>query len=322
MGLFGRLLKRETPPPARLPQGLSLEEIPSAWGDDHWVPNWPAVRTWLSQNKPAEQHKEAWRAITSSWLNDLADDLGPPYACYATENFRILCPVDEKKARTHQDFLELAHKRLIESFGLQSLPEAPGPVVVMILYDREEYLTYVSNFGDPPDHLDNACGAFLEGGYSHIAVYDPDRERTDITLTKDLMRNLLSHRPRPIWLREGLARLSPTELGMGLVFNQWKEIRLAEEGIRECWQKNDIQQFWSGSAFSSPEQIKKKRAHQLAEILTRTLFLDPKAKVNFGAFVAEANRDDGGESASSEHLGAGLGHWVGEFLGPGEWAPR
>ena len=318
MGLFGRLLKRE--PLARIREGLKLKDIPGAWVADQWVPEWSVVRTWVDQNKPVDQHKEAWRALTGSWLNNLADDLGAPYACYTSENFQVLCPFDDKKAKPDRDFLEMARERLLESFGLQTLPEAPGPVVVLVFYDREEYLSYVSSFGEPPELTDNACGVLLEGGYPHIAIYDPDKLRKETTLAKELMRNLLCHLPVPVWLKEGITRLAPTEMGLGLVLNQMKEIRIAEEAIRECWRQNSIQQFWSGSAFTLPDQ-RKKRAFQLAEILTRSLLLDPKARNHFGAFVVASHRDDAGEAAAIQHLGAGLGHWAGEFLGPGEWAP-
>ena len=319
MSLLGRLLKRETPAPERTQPEFGLDDIPSAWDDGGWAPNWSIIQTWLDQNKPFEQHGQAWWALTGSWLSNLAADLGAPYACYATENFRILCPYDQAKAKPHLDFLEDARKRLADSLGLRAALDNTRPVVVIIFYDREEYLAYLSTFREMEPN--DSCGAFFRGGYPHIALHDDEKLRMQITLTREMTSNLIAHLPLPLWLSAGLARLSSAELGLGLVFNQMKEIRLAEDPIRECWQRNGLLQFWSGSAFSLPDQ-RQKRAYQLSEILTRTLLVDAKARVNFAAFVAAAHQDDGGEAAALQHLGASLGHWAGEFLGPGEWAPR
>ena len=297
---------------------LSLKDIPTAWRAGGWVPNWSAIHLWLSKNLPQDEHSDAWWALTGSWLNNLQADLGSPYSTFASEHFRVLCPYAHKKATRHQKFLESARSRLARMLGSVAWLQGSGPHVVLFFYDSEEYLTYLANFGGPREE-GGSCGVFIRAGYHHIALHDDPIWRMEATLAHELTHNLLARLPIPAWLNEGLAQLAPEELG--LTANQMKEIVQEQEQIRECWQRNNLKQFWSGRAFSLSDQ-RQKRAYQLAEVLTRILLQSPQAKTGFANFVAEADQQDAGESAARQHLGSSLGDWVGQFLGPGEWAPR
>jgi hypothetical protein len=291
---------------------LAADDIPGFWRGG-WTPDWRKVQVFLEKS---DRERGAW-AVTGSWLDRLQADLGGPYRTLAGRHFRLLCPFEEKKARRMLAFLELARERLLRMLGDAAQPP-PGPHVLLVYYDKQEYLSYHANYGAAREQ-GQSVGVFIGSGYPHIASFAAPMANMEITLAHELTHNLVHHLPLPLWLNEGLAQLAPEQ--MGLSRSQMAEIAQESEQIRQCWQRNSLQQFWSGKSFSAPDD-RQKRCYQLAEILTRILLTSKEAKSGFAAFVSEAQAKDSGDGAARQHLNRGLGEWVAQFLGPGEWSPK
>ncbi|CAM9971309.1 unnamed protein product [Phaeothamnion confervicola] len=319
MSWLQKLFGTASAPEPRQLLPLTLQDIPGTWRSGGWTPRWENVKSHIQKNYSEEQRDDAYWAVATSWLNNLQKDLGSPYSVLSSEHFLLLSPYPAKKAERQIKFLELLRSRLCKYLGSQDELESGRPYVVLFFYDSQEFVAYLSHFGTQMEQGGGSCGTFISRGYPHIAIYDERIELVENSLAHDLTLNLLSNYPLPQWLLQGLAQLAPQELALsGSTLSTIKE---EQDQIREAWKPNVIKQFWSGTAFS-PGDKRHKRAFQLAEVLTRILYSEPGLKKSLPVFISKANRQDCGESAAVEYLGAGLGSWVGQFLGEGEWGPR
>ena len=206
--------------------------------------------------------------------------------------------------------------------GLAEFPEQ-GKQLVLIYTGEDAYYAHVSHY-HPEGEFGRSIGTHIRGGYSHIVIREALAE-SHTTLAHEMTHAALGHLTLPLWVEEGLAKLSEHDAtGLGLDFD-YRKVRKQ----KEHWRTHGLNEFWSGEGFSRLGETQE-YSYQLAEILMRLFLADYKPRW-FGfdrrllqqvlTFLREASSADAGQAAAIEHLGITLGQHAAKSLGPGDWEP-
>lgn len=91
----------------------------------------------------------------------------------------------------------------------------------------------------------------------------------------------------------------------------------AFEKHKNYWNKDVIQEFWSGRSFE--DQDHNGLSYTFAQILVENI---RDAYPQFNDFIKDAKLFDAGESSALNHLGVSLNTIASAFLGEGEWTPN
>jgi hypothetical protein len=130
----------------------------------------------------------------------------------------------------------------------------------------------------------------------------------------ELVHNLLSRLPIPLWLNEGLAVVIEGRVSR---FPFRVDAEMVDRHTRH-WSEENIQAFWSGKSFNVPGE-ENELSYSLAAIL---LTLLSEKGGDFITFIRNADWRDAGQEAALTILHCDLGEVAGEFLGPGNWRPQ
>jgi hypothetical protein len=156
---------------------------------------------------------------------------------------------------------------------------------------------------------------FINAGYGHFVCVQSDMRAIEPIIAHELTHMLVMHLPIPAWLNEGLAvnteRIVSEPGGWGYTPQEMREMHA------RFWNESTIQEFWSGKSFLRTDDgnlLSYDLARQLVTVLSQD-------RARFVAFVNAADRQDGGQAAASEHMGAELEMAVTVLLGEGAWRP-
>ncbi len=297
---------------------LNLDEIPQGWREGGVLPapDWKAVRAWLDGHVPPDQRPDAYREAAMQWLEAVARRIGGNCQVHDSPNFLILADETEENALRLLRFSEHLLAGLRKLLGPLAWADPVGPHVILAIHDADLYHAYASRDLPEEGEFGASAGITLRtDGYIHVALHHVDMARTEGIIRHEMVHVLLSERALPGWLEEGMVVTMDRMLsGRGEPHMDERTVTLHER----FWTPDTIQDFWSGRAFYGANQAAP-LAYGLAEVLVDIMMSDGD---NFPAFVADAHFADAGAEAAEEHLGASLGAFVEEFLGPGEWDPR
>jgi hypothetical protein len=152
-------------------------------------------------------------------------------------------------------------------------------------------------------------------GYRHTVINGIYASHT--ILAHELAHAMVSARPLPLWLNEGLAQMAES-----LARNRPGAIEMtARQGRahRRCWGRGRIQQFWAGQTFHPATS--QRASYQLAQVLFHNLLAAPARRQGVAALLKTADDKDAGAAACRACCGLTLGELAAEFLGPGDWEP-
>jgi hypothetical protein len=195
---------------------------------------------------------------------------------------------------------------------------SPGKTPIFIYWGSEAYYAHIGDYYADGDY-GGSSGIHFRGTYDHIAIVQTPRIEIYPALAHEMTHAVLSHLQMPIWLEEGLTQVFEHDLGN-------KPFHLEPEEVgkqKQFWRQEGLDQFWSGTGFSSPGDVQK-YSYQLAEILMRLLLMDHQPRW-FGFdqsptrtlmnFLRSAHRDDHGAAAAREVLGLSLAEIAAKTLG-------
>jgi hypothetical protein len=280
-------------------------------------PNWKKVWDYINQNVARSSWSDAWREAALQWLEKLRTALGQKYFLNESDNFFLISCREQNERKNVLSFAENARHTIQNQLRGIKLRETYGKQVIVIFDVIDDYYRYVSYFypGEKGNY-NLSWGIFLRGGYGHIAVPFYDARNIRSILAHELAHNAIFTLPVPRWLNEGVAKIFELLVlnTRGTGFDT--DMDLAERH-RAYWTQENIQAFWSGHAFLSPDSAE--LSYSLANILINLI---AKERGDFKNFLQNANYSDSGEAAFNKIYKKSLGQIVGIFLGDGEWNPR
>jgi hypothetical protein len=278
-------------------------------------PDWKKVWEYVNQHVSRSAWNDAWREAVLQWLEIFRTVFKPNYFLSESDNFFLVSHLMKDEREDILAFVEKARQKIQTELRGVNLKETFGKHVILLFEQIDDYYRYISYFYPEGTHA-LSWGVFLNKGYAHIAIPFYDSRNTRAVLTHELAHNALLTLPIPRWLNEGVAKIFESQIskiqGTGFDF----DMDMAERH-HAYWTPENIQAFWSGQAFLSPDSTE--LSYSLANILINLI---AEEKGDFKFFLQNAHYSDSGEAAFSKVYRKSLGQIAGIFLGDGEWNPK
>lgn len=276
-------------------------------------PNWKAISAFVKTNISKEDYPTVWRIIPEKWLEQMAKDLGGASRVYRSDNFLCLSDVTPEITRTLLAYAESVLGTIRGSLKEAAWTGFYGKHVLLLFSDLDDYFAYISFYYPEGSHA-LSSGVFLRQGYAHIALPYENTLSAEHVLVHELVHNLLSRLPIPLWLNEGLAVVIEGRVSR---FPFRVDADMVDRHGRH-WSEENIQAFWAGKSFNVPGE-ESELSYSLAPILVTLL---SEKGGDFITFIRNADWRDAGQEAALTILDRDLGDVAGEFLGPGNWRPQ
>lgn len=292
------------------------------WIEDHFKivegfprPNWETITEKISNSNIHTGCNDLWSEIASIWVNKTKTALSAGYAIYDSRNFLLLTAEPKDYAKSLLRFLEDALTRTLKSLNGIASDEGYGKHVVFIFNNLDQYYSYISYFYPEEGEFASSGGVYLNKGYGHFVFPHQEISCAESVASHELCHALLDHLQLPAWLDEGIT-VNIENMIMGTRAQVMDHVMINEH--IDFWDKEKIQEFWSGESFSRPDEGQHLSYH-LAQFLVQSL---SKKYRSFKDFVLKAKYADGGESAANSVYDNSLGYLIEGLLGNGEWAPN
>ena len=282
-------------------------------------PDWTEITRVIEGKLPEAEWGEAWDEVSRQWLDRLCDEAGNGYHVNESKNFLLLSCASKWERRSAEKFFEGALTQIQKTLPGVAVDEGYGKHVVLMFADVEAYYRYIAYYYPDGEHSQSS-GVCLEGnGYIHFALPAFDFSNYRTVVVHELTHGCLAHLPLPAWINEALAmRMEQVVCGTA-TFEIDREIYQRHV---DYWNRDTIQQFWSGEAWTIPGPGFE-LSYNLAQVLWRKLEVDLRTPTDvLVRFVGAVDWADAGESACQETFRLGLGDVVEDFLGEGPWAPN
>jgi hypothetical protein len=258
--------------------------------------------------------RQMYWGIVEQWLTRLASELGPDYCVFRSTHSLLLTSSSDEQAMRWSRFVDRTLGLISSTLGDMALKHADWPVVVMFFGTQAKYYTYVSHFYDDGEHAASG-GMCLRSGYAHVVLPVTGFGEAE-TIAHELTHLLLTGRDLPLWLEEGVCQVMEEIATGNRHFTFDREMSRRQ---REHWRVHGIQSFWSGEAFSKPDDHQE-LSYRLAQAIVRVMIGDHRK--SFLQFIRDARWPDAGDSAAREHFGCDAAAFISPMLGDGDWAPK
>ena len=277
--------------------------------------DWQQVYNYVDAQLSDSEPNQLWSSIAGSWVQHLSAHLKGEYQISESRNFVLLSAHGQHFNKTLIAFHERCFKRVLSLAKGICSDQGHGKYVVMVFSDVDTYYDYVSFYGPQDGTFGLSSGMYLNYGYGHFVFKEDNIDMAEPIVAHEMTHALLNHLPLPLWLNEGMAvnmesaivGVSPDRLSRSLL-----------ELHQEFWNKETIQEFWSGASFSRSDDGQR-LSYQMAQILVSNISENADA---FREFINLANFDDGGEAAMNQVYDLGLADLAASFLGEGDWQTR
>ena len=281
-------------------------------------PDWDSISKVIETNLPESEWQSAWEMASRTWLDRIRDQLGADYQVHETENFLMLSEAPTRIVRDACRSCESSLKEILAGLKGIASDEGYGKHVVMMFSNLEHYYEYIAYFY-PDGESPMSGGVCLGGeGYVHFAFPATDYSSYRTVMVHELTHECLSHLPIPAWLNEALAMRMEQLICGSDIFHLDQEVF---EKHRAHWNKETIQQFWTGRSWEIPGDSFE-LSYNLAQVLWRKIEVDLEAqRSEISQFILKAQFADGGEEAFLKVFDLSLGDLVADFLGEGPWTP-
>jgi hypothetical protein len=294
---------------------LHIKEIPGAIEKVDGFPriNWARMREAV---KPYSQHPALdllWTELAAQWLGLIREHSGKRYDIYEGKHLLLLSAHEPATALRLAKFGDYAYARLEKLLQRSQQQRGFGKHVVMHMKDQPDYYDYVSYFHGEGERGKSA-GLHISRGYRHTVINGGYKDSVFRTLAHELAHDMVSKRPLPHWLNEGLAQWAEDMVpGYRPPLIDARQARLHHR----YWSWFGLAHFWNGRGF--PGVGSQRLSYQLADILFRNMANHPSRGRKLHEFLATADRKDSGAAACEKCFGCSLAALVEEFLGPGLW---
>ena len=279
-------------------------------------PNWRAIQKYVDENFSEEDPDYLWSEIAREWMRLLMQIFSYDYKTVESENFILISSAGDSYNQAMSKHLEYCRRRILFISKGITADDGFGKFVVIVFKDTESYYRYVSySYGTEGGTYGLSSGMYINSGYGHFVFVVDDMFVVEPTIAHEMTHALLSHLPIPMWLNEGLA------VNMEEAISNSSAERLNKASYQQhenFWNKDQIQEFWSGDSFFRPDEGQK-LSYQLAQLMVGRF---SENYDSFVEFVNAASFEDGGEKPMKEVFGMSLGDLVAGFLGEGHWQPE
>jgi hypothetical protein len=297
-------------PPERLSVGGSGFALAEHLDSSEGLPrlDWVAAVRWVEAISTPEQQASAWSQLELGWLAHLRSALGDGYRLEQRGQAVLLSSLDRNVADAALNYMTRTLGRICALLdGLADVP-AWGHDILIVLDDDESYYRYASMYYPVEGEYSRSSGMYINDGCGHFVTIKYDLHAIETIIAHEMTHSCLSHLPLPTWLNEGVA--VNTEYRLCPPPEPEFTPRQLHAKHRAFWDPDAIQEFWSGQSFQRIDD-----GHMLSYDLARIMVAQFAADWSgFKAFVSSANRDDAGQAAACEHLGASLGEIVAALL--------
>ena len=307
----------------RLPVTAALElEKTMDWINQHFHekdgfprPDWENIHKEAEDNHSAQDQHALWNDIAKTWLEKTISRLNNDYSIYESENFFLVTSESSKYVSLFQAFLERTRTRILNTLNKIASDEGYGKHVVLIFNDIDTYYSYTSYFYENDGAYGLSAGVYVNRGYGHFVFPHQEISYAESIAAHEMTHALLTHLEIPAWLNEGMA------VSIENMITGSAPLKMDNETFSRhhtFWGENEIQDFWSGKAFSRTGEGQE-LSYQLAQFAVNSLAHDPEAFIEFSN---KAHYSDGGESAAQEVFEGSLGELIAQYFGEGNWAPN
>lgn len=282
------------------------------------VPDWDRAAEWVQLYVDEADQHAVWTELALQWLHLTNEHFQDRYQILETPHFLLFGFPEETRLQPLGRFAEECRRGLLRSLPGLAKFTAPGKLPILIFAGNEAYYSHVGDYHGDGEY-GGSSGMHIRNRYDHVALAQLYKIDLFATMAHELTHAALSHLQMPLWLEEGLTQLFEHDLGNKPFALDPKEV--GEQKV--FWRETGLEQFWSGTGFSSPGDVQK-YSYQLAEILLRLLLTDYQPRW-FGFdrtpvqtlmnFLRNAKRDDAGEAAAREYLGLSLEDIAAKSLG-------
>lgn len=279
------------------------------------LPRWGGIAGQLPEGLEPDALNAFWGAAAAAWLERMCDALGAGFEVRASDNFFLLAHAERRYGDLLLKHAERSLRRILATLQGVAADFGCGRHVMMVFDDKDQYYNYVSNYYSEEGEFSFSSGMYVNRGYGHLVLVKDDLWTVEPIVAHELTHACLAHLPMPCWLNEGLA------VSLEGVLSRPVQRLYAPAELhvmhRKFWNKDLIQEYWSGDSFHRPDEGNLLSYH-LGETMVTLLSQDYEP---FLAFAGAADLADAGEAAASEHLAMSLDSLAGAILGEGDWAP-
>ena len=277
-------------------------------------PKWDEIHKEASNDRQQNDPDEFWSGVAQIWIGKLLNVLPKEYQPHESDNFIIVTSESDRYVELFQSYLEGCLSRILRTLRGVANDEGWGKHIVIIFDDFDSYYLYAGFFYPAEGVFGMSSGMYINQGYGHFVFPNEDLNLAESVAAHEMTHAVLSHLPIPLWLNEGLA-VNIEGLIAGFPAYQLDNKQFVRH--QNFWNAEEIQTFWSGQAFSRPDEGQE-LSYQLAQLLVTKL---SRRYATFVTFANQANWNDSGEQATKDVFGLGLGDLISEFLGVGKWSP-
>jgi hypothetical protein len=291
-----------------------LPDTDGAFTEAHGLPRaqWKEIYQQIEKDWPLKKKHAFWCAAQRLWLEKLRTAMTEPYAVLESDHHFVFT-AHRGETQWMLDFAEELNA-LVGAMLEGALAQDPfGKFAILVFGGEARYWQYIRYYSKDQKPRESA-GVCIFSGDTHIAM--PGVSNFKHVLVHEMVHAKLAHLPLPHWVHEGIAQNIDRIL---MTRSRMEAGRFSRDQHRIWWKNHGIQQLWTGEIFDDRRADRRHMAYELSEQLVNAM-INPDRAV-FNAFLREANKDDGGEAACRAYFGVGLGVWVQEILGDGEWDP-
>ena len=279
-------------------------------------PDWEVIQKYVDEQLSEEDQDHVWNEIAREWMRLLMQNFSGDYKTTESDNFILISSADDSYNQAMSKHLEYCRRRILYVSKGITLDDGDGKFVVIVFEDVESYYKYVSYFYGPESGTYGlSSGMYINNGYGHFVFVVDEMFVVEPIVAHEMMHALLAHLPIPLWLNEGLAVNMEASISN---FVPERINKAAYQQHEKFWTQKKIQEFWSGSSFSRPDEGQK-LSYQLAQLMVERFNDSYDA---FVQFVNAAHYADSGEKAMLDIFDMSLGDLVAGFLGPDDWQPK
>ena len=186
---------------------IDLDKVPDAFEfhDGFSRPNWGYIQEAVERAENDLSPRERWEEVVLQWLLRLQREMGGNYTLSRNKHFLCLTTLQRSDAAAFLRLADNSHLEISQRLGDIAWRDTPGPHVVVLFEEEDDYFEYVGFF-NPQDMMSDSLGMHLDYGYPHIAIRSAGGRQDTLTLVHELTHHCVTHLPIPLWLNEGVAQ--------------------------------------------------------------------------------------------------------------------
>lgn len=282
------------------------------------IPDWTAMADVVPQDCGDRERDDYWTEAAYQWLERMGGLWEQPVTVHESAHFLLLSTAPRREREVTLEFCEATRARILKFLPGIASGQGHGKHVLITFGDQEDYYDYVSNYY-PPGEFALSSGMFIDDGYGHFVVWESlHYSSMEPVIAHELAHCLVRHLPLPAWLNEGIAVNTERHIFPALADPRAQQYFPHEMVAKHAafWDKDTIQEFWSGKSFLRPDE-----GNMLSyDLASKITMLAAREFEDFRRFALSADGADAGLGAQEE-LGFPLQNLVEAVLGEGPWDP-